>query len=103
MIRTERNSVSQDKMTGIQNNQQQKKDGAVNVIYTCPMHPEVMKDKPGKCTKCKMKLVRKEVTETLYTCPMHPDVIQGKEGKCPKCKMKLVKKEPAIKADTKKT
>ncbi len=26
-------------------------------IYTCPMHPEVRKDKPGTCPKCGMKLV----------------------------------------------
>lgn len=25
--------------------------------YTCPMHPEVVQDKPGKCPKCGMKLV----------------------------------------------
>lgn len=24
--------------------------------YTCPMHPEVISDKPGKCPKCKMNL-----------------------------------------------
>lgn len=23
-----------------------------NVVYTCPMHPEVISDKPGKCPKC---------------------------------------------------
>jgi len=28
-------------------------------IYTCPMHPEVISDKPGKCPKCGMKLVKK--------------------------------------------
>jgi hypothetical protein len=27
--------------------------------YTCPMHPEVDSDKPGKCPKCGMKLVPK--------------------------------------------
>jgi len=27
--------------------------------YTCPMHPEVIKDKPGDCPKCGMKLVEK--------------------------------------------
>jgi len=32
------------------------------VQYTCPMHPEVIKDKPGKCPKCGMTLVvKKEV------------------------------------------
>lgn len=25
--------------------------------YTCPMHPEVISDKPGKCPKCGMNLV----------------------------------------------
>lgn len=28
--------------------------------YTCPMHPEVMSDKPGKCPKCGMDLVKKK-------------------------------------------
>lgn len=30
------------------------------VKYTCPMHPEVIKDKPGKCPKCGMTLVVKK-------------------------------------------
>lgn len=25
--------------------------------YTCPMHPEYVSDRPGKCPKCGMKLV----------------------------------------------
>ncbi|MDZ4837698.1 MAG: efflux RND transporter periplasmic adaptor subunit [Candidatus Melainabacteria bacterium] len=29
--------------------------------YTCTMHPEVISDKPGKCPKCGMPLVPKEV------------------------------------------
>src|SRR5688572_11696045 len=28
-----------------------------DVQYTCPMHPEVIKDAPGKCPKCGMDLI----------------------------------------------
>ena len=31
--------------------------------YTCPMHPEVTSDKPGKCPKCGMTLVEKKATK----------------------------------------
>jgi hypothetical protein len=62
------------------------------VEYTCPMHPEVISDKPGQCPKCGMDLVKKEVTKVEYTCSMHPEVVTDKPGKCPKCGMNLVKK-----------
>lgn len=29
-------------------------------IYTCPMHPEIIRDKPGQCPICGMTLVKKE-------------------------------------------
>ena len=29
------------------------------VTYVCPMHPEEISNKPGKCTKCGMDLVKK--------------------------------------------
>ena len=29
-------------------------------IYTCPMHPQIIKDKPGNCPICGMTLVKKE-------------------------------------------
>jgi Cu(I)/Ag(I) efflux system membrane fusion protein len=33
---------------------------AVPDIYTCPMHPEIIRDKPGNCPICGMQLVKKE-------------------------------------------
>jgi len=33
---------------------------ATTIQYTCPMHPEVVQDKPGKCPKCGMDLVEKK-------------------------------------------
>lgn len=33
---------------------------AAKVQYTCAMHPEVVKDVPGDCPKCGMKLVEKK-------------------------------------------
>ena len=30
------------------------------VQYTCPMHSEVVSDKPGNCPKCGMALVEKK-------------------------------------------
>jgi Cu(I)/Ag(I) efflux system membrane fusion protein len=29
------------------------------LVYTCPMHPQVISDKPGKCPICGMNLVKK--------------------------------------------
>lgn len=72
---------------------QQDKGPQANPVYTCSMHPEVIQDKPGKCPKCGMNLIQKEVKKDLYSCPMHPEVTQDKPGKCPKCGMNLVKNE----------
>jgi hypothetical protein len=36
-----------------------KKVKPAKVQYTCTMHPEVISDKPGKCPKCGMTLVKK--------------------------------------------
>lgn len=74
-------------------------------IYTCPMPEDsVFSDKPGKCPKCGMDLVKIESHDHSqeqqsakasgqYTCPMHPEIIKDKPGTCPICGMDLVKKE----------
>ncbi|MBY0426327.1 MAG: efflux RND transporter periplasmic adaptor subunit [Cytophagales bacterium] len=77
--------------------------------YTCPMHPEILKDEPGTCPICKMDLVKVEShapkdsthaheqngssAPTLHTCPMHPEIVRDQPGICPICKMDLVKME----------
>ena len=32
-----------------------------NELYTCPMHPEIIRDKPGNCPICGMTLVKKPI------------------------------------------
>ncbi|WP_404303181.1 copper-transporting P-type ATPase [Alicycliphilus denitrificans] len=96
----------------------------VGTIYTCPMHPEVRQNQPGRCPKCQMHLVPEDEVHaghqhghggdeghrspkpvaapvavpagTTYTCPMHPEVQQDHPGNCPKCGMAL---EPIIPLD----
>lgn len=89
--------------------------------YTCPMHPVVHKDQPGKCPQCGMNLIPvAEGGETMkadhgqhalshesksehkvskkqgdYYCPMlcEGDKKYDKPGDCPVCGMHLVKEE----------
>ena len=86
-------------------NQQQKQQ------YTCPMHPEIIKDEPGDCPLCGMHLVplkaagisvetdsipatinpgKMKMGKQQYTCSMHPKVIKDEPGKCPYCGMVLI-------------
>lgn len=36
---------------------------AKDETYTCTMHNEVMSEKPGKCPKCEMNLVKQKMTD----------------------------------------
>jgi FtsP/CotA-like multicopper oxidase with cupredoxin domain len=65
-------------------------EGDGPVVYTCPMHPEVVDEEPGHCPQCGMKLLAVEAPATTYTCPMHPQVGSDQPGHCPDCGMKLL-------------
>src|SRR5256885_13574452 len=41
-------------------NNLENKTALTGEIYTCPMHPQVIRDKPGNCPICGMALVKKE-------------------------------------------
>lgn len=45
-----------------------------DIQYTCPMHPEVQRDKPGKCPKCGMALVKKEKAEQEMDMPQNKSI-----------------------------
>jgi len=64
-------------------------EGDGPVIYSCPMHPEVVREEPGHCPDCGMKLLAVGAPSS-YTCPMHPEVISEQPGHCPECAMKLL-------------
>jgi putative DNA topoisomerase len=68
----------------------------IESTYRCPMHPEVVSNEAGKCSKCNMDLVlskkeqmKKDVMRD-YTCPMHKEVISDMAGTCAKCGTALV-------------
>ena len=72
-----------------------KKQTADHVIlysYACPMHPNFVSEKPGKCPKCGMNFTQLSAKEQLkgdvtktYTCTTDAGVISTQPGKCPKC------------------
>jgi hypothetical protein len=47
-------------------------------VYTCPMHPEVQSDKPGKCPKCGMNLEKK----TMPMMEQHSGMMMGEHACC---------------------
>jgi hypothetical protein len=63
--------------------------------YNCPKHTDVVRDKPGKCPKCGMRLnlsgkeQMKSGVAKSYSCPVHLEVVSHDPGKCPQCGKKL--------------
>ena len=50
------------------NNQEKINNQEKKSTYTCPMHPEIVQDKPGNCPKCGMVLVPAK-TERMLSAP----------------------------------
>jgi Cu(I)/Ag(I) efflux system membrane fusion protein len=43
--------------------------------FTCPMHPEVVSDKPGKCDKCGMALVERKGNDANMPLTVHRSAV----------------------------
>ena len=73
-------------------------------LWTCGMHPQVIRDEPGSCPICQMDLTPLELdgsgTETSHAghdhspgstpeaewaCPLHPSMTDEAPGECPIC------------------
>ena len=75
---------------------------STKIIYTCPMHSEIISDKPGTCPKCGMEFVKlekeKKQSETMQhqmdmmMCPVHGMVDKNhKHDEQKKDNMKMMK------------
>src|SRR5436309_5220957 len=45
-------------------------------LWTCPMHPEIIRDKPGSCPICGMELVKKIENAVVHNEIMLNDLLQ---------------------------
>ncbi len=52
-------AMEQDTIAALSAHQHQVGDSAKADVYTCSMHPQIIRDKPGKCPICGMELVKK--------------------------------------------
>lgn len=71
---------------------------ADSISYTCPMDPEIISNKPGKCPKCGMDLIQvsssssEHKMDMMMMCPMHGMVdMNHKHGKEKKGNNKMMK------------
>ena len=68
-------STSQPTHAAAPSKQGSSKPSKSAAVYTCPMHPEVRQDKPGKCSKCGMDLVAEKTADEKK--PHHHDAPAG--------------------------
>lgn len=47
-----------------------------NEVYTCPMHPQIIRDKPGNCPICGMALVKKTIKNQTINSKSIDDLLK---------------------------
>jgi FtsP/CotA-like multicopper oxidase with cupredoxin domain len=55
-------------------------EGEEPVTYTCPMHPEIVREEPGHCPECGMKLLPAELVAEAGGDHEHESPAHGHEG-----------------------
>ena len=64
LIKVENKKLKGKSEGKLQKMKMEKKNKAGKAVYTCPMHPDVVSDKPGQCPKCGMNLIKVEKDKT---------------------------------------
>jgi predicted RNA-binding Zn-ribbon protein involved in translation (DUF1610 family) len=59
------------------------------ILWTCPMHPDVLEDKKGKCNICGMDLEPVRLV-TVWKCPVHGVIEETRPGQCRICSRTLI-------------
>jgi len=83
------------------------KEKSTLVLYTCPMHADVITTHDGVCAKCSSKLIvdrrgSKQLVK-VYTCSMHEQVVSNEKGKCPICGQPLDKENTSKESTNRKS
>lgn len=63
------------------NHEHHKKTDSSDQVYTCPMHPEVKRDKPGMCPECGMNLVSERKKNVAIDHEKHKKPDKAMAGK----------------------